>query len=263
MRILMLTQWFNPEPGFKILPFAKELIKLGHKVEVLTGFPNYPEGKLYEGYRIRILQREIIEGVPILRVPLYPSHDNNPIRRSANYASFAFSASIIGPILARQADIAYVYHGPATVGLPAVVFRFLRQMPFVYDVQDLWPDVLEATGMLTNKRLLLLVDKWCNFIYKQASRVVTESPGFKEALINRGVPINKIEVIYNWCDESHIQAASKDESLLRTYDLANRFNIVYAGTMGKVHALDAVLDAAKQISGHFPKIQFIFVGGVV
>jgi len=76
-----LTQWFNPEPTFKGLPFAKELVRLGHEVEVLTGFPNYPDGKIYDGYRIQPLQRETMDGIPILRVPLYPSHDKSAIKR--------------------------------------------------------------------------------------------------------------------------------------------------------------------------------------
>lgn len=92
MRILMLTQWFNPEPAFKGLSFAKELIRLGHEVEVLTGFPNYPSGKVYDGYRIRSIQRETLDGVPVLRVPLYPNHDTSSIRRIANYAPGMSSA---------------------------------------------------------------------------------------------------------------------------------------------------------------------------
>ena len=90
MRILMLSQWFDPEPFYKGIPFAKELVKLGHEVEVLTGFPNYPEGKLYNGYRIKLFQRETMDGIPVIRVPLYPSHDTSATKRIANYVVFLF-----------------------------------------------------------------------------------------------------------------------------------------------------------------------------
>ena len=85
MKILFVTQWFDPEPTFKGMSFVKELRDLGHDVEVLTGFPNYPGGKLYPGYRVKFLQRETLEGIRVTRVPLYPSHDRSAIRRIANY----------------------------------------------------------------------------------------------------------------------------------------------------------------------------------
>lgn len=261
MRILMLTQWFDPEPTFKGLAFAKELMRLGHEVEVLTGFPNYPGGKLYDGYKVRLLQRENIDGISVLRVPLYPSHDGSALRRIANYASFAFSAAFMGALLVKPADVMYVYHPPATVGFAASIISMVRRIPFVYDIQDLWPDTLAATGMLNNPGILRLVERGCRFIYRQASKIVVLSPGFKEMLVSRGVISEKIEVIYNWCDEKNIQRDSDDDGLSEKLGLAKKFNIVFAGTMGKAQALDAVLDAAKIIDCSQQKVQFVFVGG--
>src|SRR4051812_16484278 len=114
MRILFITQFFDPEPFFKALPFATELLRRGHQVQVLTGFPNYPGGKLYPGYKIRLIQREMIQGVSIIRVPLYPSHDQSALNRIFNYLSFALAAGILGPFLVTKADVAYVYHPPPT-----------------------------------------------------------------------------------------------------------------------------------------------------
>lgn len=261
MRILMLTQWFEPEPTFKGLPFAKELVRRGHDVEVLTGFPNYPGGKLYDGYKVLLLQREYLDGIPVLRVPLYPSHDSSPLRRIANYISFALSAAVMGTLLVKPADIMYVYHPPASVGFAASVISLFRRIPFVYDIQDLWPDTLAATGMLNNSRVLWLVGLVCKFIYRQAAKIVVLSPGFKALLISRGVPANKIELIYNWSDETSVQreeaAARADELLGET----GKFNIVFAGGMGKAQALDAVLDAAEIVGSNRPEVQFVFVGG--
>jgi glycosyltransferase involved in cell wall biosynthesis len=257
----MLTQWFDPEPTFKGLLLAKELAKRGHAVEVLTGFPNYPGGKIYAGYKIKLFQREMMDGIPIFRVPLYPSHDNNSINRIANYTSFALSASIIGIFGVKRPDVIYVYHPPATIGLPALFLHLLRCTPFVYDIQDLWPDTLEATGMLANRTVLWLVDRWCRFIYSQAGKIVVLSPGFREMLSRRDVPEHKIEVIYNWCDENHLQVRVRNEDLARELGMGERFNVVFAGTMGKAQALDAVLEAACLLRDRLPNVQFVFVGG--
>ncbi|MBV5328182.1 MAG: glycosyltransferase family 4 protein [Chlorobium sp.] len=260
MRILMLTQWFDPEPTFKGLAFAKELVRLGHEVEVLTGFPNYPGGKLYDGYKVRLLQRENIDGISVLRVPLYPSHDGSALKRIANYFSFALSAAFMGALLVKPADVMYVYHPPATVGFAASVISMIRRIPFVYDIQDLWPDTLAATGMLNNHGILKLVDIGCRIIYRQASKLVVLSPGFKDILVTRGIPAKKIEVIYNWCDEENIQRKYSTAGLDEKNGLAGRFNIVFAGTMGKAQALDTVIDAAKIILYSRPNVQFVFVG---
>ena len=261
MRILLITQWFQPELIFKGLPFAKELSKLGHEVEVLTGFPNYPEGKIYKGYKIRLLQRETMDGIPVIRVPLYPSHDKSGFGRFINYVSFALSAAIIGPWAVKKADVAYVYHPPATVGLPAIIFRMLKRTPFVYDIQDLWPDTLIATGMFRNKLGLWLVDKWCRLIYGKASRIVVLSPGFKQALIERGVPGDKIETIYNWVDDTTVKPTKKDPALAAKLGFSGKFNIVFAGNMGKAQALESVLTAADILQKECYQVQFVFIGG--
>jgi glycosyltransferase involved in cell wall biosynthesis len=260
MRILFITQWFQPEELFKGLPFAKELSKLGHEVEVLTGFPNYPEGKIYKGYRIRLLQRETMNGISVIRVPLYPSHDKSGLGRVLNYVSFALFAAIIGPWVVKKADVAYVYHPPGTVGLPAIILKILRRIPFVYDIADLWPDTLAATGMFRNKLGLWLVEKWCRLIYRAASRIVVLSPGFKKTLIERGVRSEKIKVIYNWVNDTLVKPTKKDPALAAKLGLSGKFNIVFAGNIGKAQALESVLDAADILQKESSRIQFVFVG---
>jgi colanic acid biosynthesis glycosyl transferase WcaI len=260
MRILFITQWFQPEDLFKGLPLAKELSKLGHQVEVLTGFPNYPQGKLYDGYKIRFLQRETMEGVSVIRVPLYPSHDKSGLKRIINYISFAFSAAIIGPWVIKKADVAYVYHPPATIGFPAAMIKLLRRIPFVYDVQDLWPDTLAATGMFNNKLGLWLISKWCKFIYKKAGKIVVLSNGFKKALVERGVREDKITVIYNWVDDNLVKSGRKNTVLAEKLGLSGKFNIIFAGNIGKAQALDSVITAANLLRNNSRNIQFVFVG---
>lgn len=261
MRVLLLTQWFDPEPTPKGLSFAKELVASGCEVEVVTGFPNYPGGKVYPGYRIKALQREKIDGVWVTRLPLYPSHDGSAARRVLNYVSFAASALIYGLFLAKRPSVIYAYHPPLTVGIAASLIRLIRRIPVVYDIQDMWPDTLKATGMLNNPVALRVVGWVCSWVYRCVDRIVVLSPGFKRLLIERDVDAGKIDVIYNWCDES--QLAIADSSIPDSFPDDRYFRVLFAGTMGKAQALDAVLDAAKILKDELPDVKFVFVGGGV
>ena len=151
MRILFVTQWFDPEPTVKGLVFAKELAGRGHTVEVLTGFPNYPGGVIYRGYKLRLFQLETLDGISVIRTFIYPSHNSSRIGRAANYISFALSAAVAGLFLAKKADVMYVYHPPASVAFAAIIINLFRRIPFLYDIQDLWPDTLVATGMVRSR----------------------------------------------------------------------------------------------------------------
>lgn len=260
-RVLLLTQWFDPEPTFKGLVFARELVRQGFDVEVVTGFPNYPSGKVYPGYKIRWIQRERIDGVEVTRLPLYPNHNQSAIKRVLNYASFAASALFYGFFMAKRADVMYAYHPPLTVGVAAGLIRLVRGIPLVYDIQDMWPDTLRATGMLSNQRALALVGRVCNWVYRRVDQLVVLSPGFKRLLVERHVPESKIEVIYNWADESALMAPVG--SLPPSFPGGDRFKIVFAGNMGKAQALDAVLDAAKILQGRGSRVCFVMLGGGV
>lgn len=260
-RILLLTQWFDPEPTFKGMVFARELVRQGFEVEVLTGFPNYPSGKVYPGYRIRLLQREVIDGVQVTRVPLYPNHDQSAIKRVLNYVSFAASSLIYGLFMARGADVIYAYHPPLTVGISASLIRLFRRIPVVYDVQDMWPDTLRATGMVRNTRVLNLVSRVCDWVYRRVDHIVVLSPGFKELLVQRGVPAAKIDVIYNWADEAAL--AAPIGRLPNEFPGGERFRILFAGNMGKAQALDSVLDAAALLQARDSRVCFVMLGGGV
>lgn len=258
-RIMLLTQWFDPEPTFKGLPFARELVKKGFEVEVVTGFPNYPGGKLYPGYKLRWLQREVIDGVHITRVPLYPSHDGSALKRIANYLSFGFSSLVYGLFRAKRPDVIYAYHPPLTTGISALFLRLFRRVPVVYDIQDMWPDTLAATGMLNNKKLLARIGRVCNWVYKHMDRIIVLSPGFKRLLVERGVSADKIEVIYNWCDENSL--SSSDPAIApQQLTAANRFRIMFAGNMGQAQGLGVLLDSAERVRQIRADIDFIFLG---
>ena len=257
MRVWMVTQWFDPEPTFKGQLFAQELARRGHEVEVITGFPNYPGGRVYDGYRIRPYQREVVDGIVVHRVPLYPSHDSSALKRVLNYASFACSAGL-KVLTGRRPDVVYVYHPPGTVALPAALARIVRGVPFVYDVQDLWPDTLAATGMLPDGKVLDVVGRAMDLTYRLAQHVVVLSPGFRDRLIGRGVDPAKVSVIENWCDEQQI-ALPERESARAALGFGEDFTVVFAGTMGPAQALDTVLDAAVLLRDE-PGIRVVLIG---
>src|ERR1051326_426872 len=252
MRVLFLTQWFDPEPGaIRGLPFAKSLMRSGDEVRVLTGFPNYPGGKVHPGYKLRPWQRETIDGVRVLRVALYPSHDGSALGRFLNYGSFALSAATIGVGLSGRADIAYVYHPPPTVGLPAMALKALRGMPCVYHVADMWPESVIESGMIKGKFPRRMADRllssWCNLVYSQASEITVLSPGFKRLLIDRGVPASKIHIVYNWTDEEVFRPTARESKLCADLGLAETFNFVYAGNIGAFQGVDTIIRAAARL----------------
>lgn len=261
VRVLLLTQWFDPEPTFKGLVFARELVNRGFEVEVVTGFPNYPGGRIYPGFSMRLIKKEVIDGVRVTRLPLYPSHGQSGVGRVANYMSFAATSLLYGLFGAKRPDVIYAYHPPLTVGIAAVFIRFFRRVPVVYDIQDMWPDTLRATGMFSNEAALNVVSKVCNWVYRHVDQLVVLSPGFKRLLIEREVPEKKIEVIYNWCAEDQITAATYE--IPDGFPNDSRFRVLFAGNIGKAQALDSVLDAAKILQLRGKTMVFVFLGGGV
>ena len=259
MRILILTQWYRPEPSQLLPELAQTLMELGHEVEVLTGFPNYPSGKLYPGYKVRIRQREVIDGVPVVRAPLYPDHSRSGMRRTINYLSFAASVCLFGWQGVARPDVIFVYHPPLTVGIPAILLGRLWNTPFVYQIQDMWPETLSATGMLRNKKVLNWVGKAACWIYSQATAICVISPGFRRNLLDKGVPGEKIHVIPNWVNTETYYPVDPDPDQARQLGLSGRFNIMFAGNIGEAQGLETVLDAALLLKD-LPEVQFVLVG---
>lgn len=262
MRVLILTQWFDPEPAPKGLGFAKAVAALGHHVEVLTGFPNYPGGKLYPGYRMRWRYCATVDGVDITRVLLYPSHNGSRIGRALNYVTFFLSSTWHLLFSMRKPDVIYCYHPPITSGLAAAIGSRLRNIPLIYDIQDLWPDTLMSTGMIKQMWLLRLVGRLCKTVYRHADAITVLSEGFKTRLMERGVPEKKLTVIHNWCEESRILHGDAERAEHPApSEMVGKFNVLFAGTMGRAQALDAVLEAARVVAKHCADVQFVFVGG--
>ena len=256
MRILLITQLFDPENAIKGLSFAKGLLVLGHQVEVVTTFPSYPGGKIYAGYRMHWRQVEDCDGVRVVRLPSYIAHGKSTVKRLVSYASFSFAAFFYSLFFVKRPDVVYSYYPPMVGGVFGALLGTMKHRPFIYDVQDLWPEALVATGMLRNKNVIAVMDKIISWIYSRSAAVVVLSDGYKDALIEKGVPREKIYRVYNWCDESRL---SNDG----VFEIRNSgfFDIVYAGNIGSAQALHFVLDAAELLKqARQERIRFVFFG---
>ncbi len=261
MKILIIKQLFNPEPTAKSLDFAKELVARGHQVEVLTGFPSYPLGRIYDGYSQKLYKREEIDGVSLIRVPIYPDHSSSGLKRFLHYFSYALSATCIGLFLVKRPDAMFVYQGAIPVAIPAIVYKKLRKIPFLYDINDLWPETVGASGMMSSKRALKLINWWCNWNYKNANFITVATPGFKKRLIEKGVSESKLQIVSNWSRDV-ISELKLDNSIKDKYFKKDKINILYAGNLGIVQSLTTVLKAAQKMQNEgINKIHFIFLGG--
>jgi hypothetical protein len=174
VKILLFTQFCTPEPIFKSLPFAAELRRRGHEVRILTGYPNYPGGKVYPGYRLGLWLREEMEGIPLLRVPLFPSHGASTVGRLANYCSFT-AAAVLPLLTGWMPDVLYAYNLP-TLGVLGALLQRVRHVPYVLDVQDLWPDSVLSSSM-GRSWMAGPLHRLCQQAYGSATRVVTLAPG--------------------------------------------------------------------------------------
>lgn len=259
MRILYLTQWFDPEPAFKGASFARALADAGHDVQVVTGFPNYPGGKLYRGYRVRPFARETIESVSVHRLPLWPSHGKSTLGRVANYLSFFVSAFIYCLLRMRAYDVVYVYHPPLTPALAAALAGAIHRVPFVIDIQDLWPDSVAVSGMAPPP-LVAILDRLCSFVYRRAAHIVCQSSGMAEQLARRGVPRAKLTRIYNW---SNYRPGTEGETGVPAdlaHAFAGRLNIVYGGNIGQAQALEYLVETAIRVQQDIPEVCLHIVG---
>jgi glycosyltransferase involved in cell wall biosynthesis len=262
MKILMLTQLFQPEPNhLKGLAFAKELNTRGHDVQVLTGFPNYPEGKFYKGYKVRPVFKEKIEGVTVIRIPHYPSHDRSGFKRIVSYISFAVCASIWGIFHIKKPDIVHVYQGPGTLAIPAVIMAWLRRTPFVLDIQDMWPESVMSSGMLRMPFASSILHALSNWTCVHARRIIVLSKGYKRVLIGRGIPGSKIDVVYNWCPEDQPQAPSTPFDEIFRQD--KKLKIIYAGNFGAFQGLDTAIRAARMLQENATPAAFFLIGSGV
>ena len=255
-KLLLLSITFEPEPGGNIrgVDFIKKLENTGeYDITVLTAYPWYPLGKIYEGYRIKLFGSwENLRGTKVLRVPLSPSHDRSAIKRLFTYFSFAFSALIIGLFRLKKQDVIYYYDNLPSTGFVAWIFSFFWKGKVVQHVADLWPETVIESGMLKKGKLsniiVWCIDKWTRYLYKVQEHITVLSPGFKKILEAKGVPSEKITVIFNCADERLFYQIKKENKRthFNAFELSKEnFNVLYAGNIGPLQSLETVIDAAQ------------------
>ncbi|MCM8556636.1 glycosyltransferase family 4 protein [Sphingomicrobium sediminis] len=257
MRLLYLTQWFEPEPVMKGIRFARALADAGHDVEVATAFPNYPRGKVYDGYKVKPYQRDEMQGLTLHRLWVYPSHDGSTLRRMLTYCSFFVSALIFMLIRGRRYDFAYVYHAPIMPGFATALAYALYRRPFILEIQDLWPDSVMSSGMAPG--LFGRILNWiCNFVYRRAKRIVAQSEGMKQRLIERGVLANKVSVLRNWSNYVERDDTALPASFAEAFE--GRTNFVYGGNLGQAQSLDVLIEAASIAADEQPGLHLHLFG---
>lgn len=242
MRILLLTQYFWPET-FPINTLVEHLAGEGAQVAVLTGQPNYPGGEVFPGYHAADVRTQRFAGcTAVFRVPIVPRGSASALRLTLNYLSFVFTASVLGPWLLRKRefDVIFVYApSPILQAIPGVVMKRIKRAPLVTWVQDLWPESLESTGFVRHPVLLAAVRALVRWIYKNNDVLLGQSPQFVEAIrsITETTPVEYLP--------NPGPSGPSEPSEPAPIQFPEGFNVVFAGNMGTVQALDTIIDAAE------------------
>ena len=266
MKILYISQYFPPEmgaPAARAAEMSRHWANAGHEVTVLTGFPNHPTGVVPNEYRKkfrRLVAREQVDEVNLIRTWLLPFPNRKAYERILNYISFAVSAALTGLALSRP-DVVIATSPQLLVGLSGWWLAEWKRVPFVFEVRDLWPESLAAVGMgRANSSLHRMLGKTADFLYRRADRIVVVAPAFEEHLVEHWqVPRDKIAVIENGAD-THLFTPGTEPALQTELGVENKFVVSYIGTIGMAHGLETVLEAAAILQSTSPEIAFLVVG---
>ena len=259
MKILIVTQYFWPE-NFKINDLVSNLKERGNDVTVLTGKPNYPDGKFYAGYNFLNKNTEFYKGVKIVRAPIISRGNGSGLRLFLNYISFAFFASITAIFrLIKDAEIIFVYEpSPITVGIPALFYKHFSKAPMFFWIQDLWPESLIAAGDVKSKLILRLTERLVRFIYKNSDIIFISSRSFKESITNKGVDSEKIVYLPNWAEDIYSTQVERDEDVTKLLPV-NGFKIMFAGNIGESQDCESIVSAALK-TREYKDIHWIIIG---
>lgn len=261
MKILFLSENFPPESNAaatRVYERAVYWARWGHDVTVITSAPNFPEGKLFDGYQNRWKQTDVMDGIRVVRVKTYIAPNRGFLRRTLDFVSFGAAAFLAGLQVSRPDVVAATspqfFAAVAGWGIGAV-----RRLPFVFELGDLWPASIGAVGAMKQGLGIRLIEKVELFLYRRAAAVAALSWAFKDNLVRRGIPAGKIAVVINGVDLPRYSPRPKDGALLSAWNLGDKAVIGYIGTHGMAHALGNVLDVAEKLRAR-DDIRFLFVG---
>jgi colanic acid biosynthesis glycosyl transferase WcaI len=261
MRILFLSDNFPPEtnaPAARTFEHARVWVELGHEVTVITCAPNFPTGRVHDGYRNRPRTVERIDGIKVVRVWTYVTPNEGRFRRSLDYLSYAASAVPAG-LLEKRPDVVVGTSPQLLTVLAAWILSRLMRAPCVFELRDLWPESIVAVGAAADGRATRALAGLARFLYRHTDKIVAVTDSFAEILSARGVPRGKIAVVKNGVDLDRFPPAARDGGLRGELGIGpGAFLVTYAGTVGMAHALSAVLDAAEASPGD--DLAFLLVG---
>lgn len=263
MHILFLTDNFPPEgnaPATRTYEHAREWVKSGHKVTIITGAPNFPEGKVFNGHSNNWYSKSYLEGIEVRRVKTYITANEGFIKRILDFVSFMFTSFIAG-LFVKKPDIIVGTSPQFFTSVSAWALSAVKFKPFVFELRDIWPASITAVGAMKDSFAIKMLEKLELFLYKRADSIISVTNAFKRELIERGVDGEKIDVVLNGVDLSTYQPADeKDNELSNKYNLQGKFVAGYIGTHGMAHGLENIISVAEQLKGH-DNIRFIFAGG--
>lgn len=262
MNIAYYSHYFAPEigaPSARIYDLARQWLSFGHRVEVVTCFPNHPLGKLYPGYTSRPYVRETLEGIDVHRHWTYVTPNEGFVKKTLGHVSYLPSAFLLSTRRLQQPDVVIGTSPTFFAAMAAAAAGMRRRIPFIMEVRDLWPAVIVELGMLRNRQMIRALEWLEMSLYHRARRVVTVTEAFRRDLIDRGIPARKVFTIPNGADVDFWQPTEPTLELRRRLGLEDRFVVLYIGAHGISHALSRLLESAGRLQEH-PQIQFVFVG---
>lgn len=261
MNILLLTENFPPETNAAATRLHEKAcywVRWGHSVTVVTNAPNFPDGVLFDGYRNRWRQTEVMDGIRVVRVKTYIAPNRGVLRRSLDFLSFGvtgFAAALFEP----RPDVVIGNSPQLFAAAAARGVCALRRVPFVLELADLWPASIVAVGAMRRSLLLKLLEMLEMHLYRRAAAIVALTEGIRDDLIARDIPGEKLAVVTNAADLARYGPRPRDEALAQAWGLGGKFVVGYVGTHGMAHGLGNVLDAAEKLRDT-PEIVFMFVG---
>jgi len=264
LHILFLTDNFPPEsnaPASRTFEHCREWVRAGHQVTVITCAPNFPKGKVFDGYRNNLWQQEQMSGIRVIRVWTYITANEGFVKRILDYQSFMLSATLAAPFV-RGVDVVVGTSPQFFTACAAYLVSRMKCIPFVFELRDMWPESIKAVGAMKDSAVIRLLERIEMFLYRKAARIVTVTNSFKDTLIRRGIDGNKVDVVTNGVDLSHFSPQAKDTQLLAQHGLDRKFVAGYIGTHGMAHALETLLDAAQtlQQTPGAENIRLLFLG---
>jgi len=253
MHILFLSHYFVPEnnaPAARVHSLAREWTREGHRVTVITSAPNVPTGVVYEGYRNRLRQQEWIDGIRTVRVWTYLAANRGRLLRGFNFFSYLVTAGVAGALLRPRADVVIATSPQFFAGCAGVPVSRAHGAPFVLEIRDIWPASIMAVGALEEGRVIHALEKLERALYDAADHIVAVGAGYRQHILEQGVPDAKVEVVTNGVDSDLFVPRAPDEALRASLGLNGKYVLTYAGTVGMAHGLDVVLRAGHRLREH-------------